>query len=281
MEQQELQKDTLYLEGSDFFSTSFIESNEIKSFVFERYEKGILYWMKKADVGLLKSKRTIKEKYAKELSVLPDEILGVYEEKFRKKQIVFLYSDQLIVNGSEPVDMDEISIQDDSIFYQGEGADIHLSETAIQFIRDLKRLETYEWEGNYQHPIANLAYESRNRYMKLLLSICVCDQGISIDQIMFLAELAQQFGMNASRLLDFIRKIRRISQRQIAGYIHQEAVGLSDVERKALYVDAAYLIQKGQYNEIQKIMFVATISKIISCPIVEMKKIIYYMEETI
>lgn len=50
MNQQELKEYSLYLEDNNFFSNIFIESNEIKSFIFERYAKGSCWWMRKADV---------------------------------------------------------------------------------------------------------------------------------------------------------------------------------------------------------------------------------------
>lgn len=189
MNQQELKEYSLYLEDNNFFSNIFIESNEIKSFIFERYAKGSCWWMRKADLGLLKFQKSIKEKYAGNLSILTNEIIGVYEEKFRDKKLIFLYSDQIFVNDTGRVAVNEIDIQDGNLYCQGEQIDICLSEPAIHFIEDLKKLESYEWENAYSHPVTRLSYDSRNHYMKLLLLICVWNHGISVDQIIFLSEI--------------------------------------------------------------------------------------------
>lgn len=252
MNQQELKGYSLYLEDNNFFSNIFIESNEIKSFIFERYAKGSCWWMRKADLGLLKFQKSIKEKYAGNLSILANEIIGVYEEKFRDKKLIFLYSDQVFVNDIGQVSVNELDIQDGNLYCQGEPIDICLSEPVIHFIEDLKKLESYEWENDYSHPVTRLSYDSRNQYMKLLLLICVWNHGISVDQIIFLSEMAQQFGMNSGRLLEFIREIRKIPDGSIADYIQQMAIHFDETEQKTVYVDIAYLIRVGQYNENQK-----------------------------
>ena len=279
MNQQELKEYSLYLEDNNFFSNIFIESNEIKSFIFERYAKGSCWWMRKADLGLLKFQKSIKEKYAGNLSILTNEIIGVYEEKFRDKKLIFLYSDQIFVNDTGRVAVNEIDIQDGNLYCQGEQIDICLSEPAIHFIEDLKKLESYEWENAYSHPVTRLSYDSRNHYMKLLLLICVWNHGISVDQIIFLSEMAQQFGMNSGRLLEFIREIRKIPDGSIADYIQQMAIHFDETEQKTVYVDIAYLIQAGQYNENQKNVRINKISKLLSCSKERTTKILYYMEK--
>lgn len=279
MNQQELKGYSLYLEDNNFFSNIFIESNEIKSFIFERYAKGSCWCMRKADLGLLRFQKSIKEKYAGNLSILANEIIGVYEEKFRDKKLIFLYSDQVFVNDIGQVSVNELDIQDGNLYCQGEQIDICLSEPVIHFIEDLKKLESYEWENDYSHPVTRLSYDSRNQYMKLLLLICVWNHGISVDQIIFLSEMAQQFGMNSGRLLEFIREIRKIPDGSIADYIQQMAIHFDETEQKTVYVDIAYLIRVGRYNENQKNVRINKISKLLSSPKERTTKILYYMEK--
>ena len=172
-----------------------------------------------------------------------------------------------------------MDIQDGNLYCQGEQIDICLSEPVIHFIEDLKKLESYEWENDYSHPVTRLSYDSRNQYMKLLLLICVWNHGISVDQIIFLSEMAQQFGMNSGRLLEFIREIRKIPDGSIADYIQQMAIHFDETEQKTVYVDIAYLIRVGRYNENQKNVRINKISKLLSSPKERTTKILYYMEK--
>lgn len=199
--------------------------------------------------------------------------------KQESKKLIFLYSDQVFVNDIGQVSVNELDIQDGNLYCRGEQIDICLSEPVIHFIEDLKKLESYEWENDYSHPVTRLSYDSRNQYMKLLLLICVWNHGISVDQIIFLSEMAQQFGMNSGRLLEFIREIRKIPDGSIADYIQQMAIHFDETEQKTVYVDIAYLIRVGRYNENQKNVRINKISKLLSSPKERTTKILYYMEK--
>ena len=85
--------------------------------------------------------------------------------------------------------------------------------------------------------------------------------------------------MNSGRLLEFIREIRKIPDGSIADYIQQMAIHFDETEQKTVYVDIAYLIQEGQYNENQKNVRINKISKLLSCPKERTTKILYYMEK--
>lgn len=85
--------------------------------------------------------------------------------------------------------------------------------------------------------------------------------------------------MNSGRLLEFIREIRKIPDGSIADYIQQMAIHFDETEQKTVYVDIAYLIRVGRYNENQKNVRINKISKLLSSPKERTTKILYYMEK--
>lgn len=73
--------------------------------------------------------------------------------------------------------------------------------------------------------------------------------------------------------------ITKMIDGSIADYIQQMAIHFDETEQKTVYVDIAYLIQEGQYNENQKNVRINKISKLLSCPKERTTKILYYMEK--
>ena len=80
-----------------FFAPNFCENSFFKDLLIKKYSTGIDVWKKKHNSGNIKNDSETKKKYSEIYNISEDAILAVYIEKKRKRYIVVLYNNMIII----------------------------------------------------------------------------------------------------------------------------------------------------------------------------------------
>ena len=149
-------------------------------------------------------------------------------------------------------DITSINIVNEDMVVSGRTVNVCLSESVLQFIKDYQMLEQYEKQEECFHPVRNSSFEQRGLYIKLLILFCMMNNGMSARQIFHIADIAQQFEIKSSELLNVYKLMEELPIKQMEQIIKELVTRIETEERNMLIIDLLYLVCVGEYNENQK-----------------------------
>ncbi len=258
-----------------FFTPNFCENSFLKDLLIKKYSTGIDVWKKKHNSGNIKNDSEIKKKYSEIYNISEDAILAVYIEKKRKRYIVVLYNNMIIIE-QKAYKLEQESIQSSYITSICEDKYI-LTDEFIDLIADLKNII---WDDNTEidfHPCSKADYYQREIYIKMLISFCALNIGVSAKQLIFLKGIAEKFEIASKKLLKVFKLIYSCQKNELVDL--QKNIYTDIDDKEDLLLDLMVLSCIGNYSYSKKNDIKKYLTHLFEVTDTDYDKCLYYMEE--
>ena len=152
-----------------------------------------------------------------------------------------------------------------------------LTDEFIDLIADLKNII---WDDNTEidfHPCSKADYYQREIYIKMLISFCALNIGVSAKQLIFLKGIAEKFEIASKKLLKVFKLIYSCQKNELVDL--QKNIYTDIDDKEDLLLDLMVLSCIGNYSYSKKNDIKMYLTHLFEVTDTDYDKCLYYMEE--
>ena len=247
MQLEEIEQLKLISMDNKFFSPTFYENKEFIKFLFQKYSMGTSGWKRYIDPGWIVCDDKSIHKYLRGKHVKTDDVLGIYQEKKRKRSIMILKGYCAYINQSKRICLNAIDrgiLQNHcKLFVDGVKIDICLSDSVRHLLLDYIDLQNMDiLDDGLLHPCRNLPFDSKDAYIKIMTLYCAILQGMTASQMKYLAQVANALKCDSNSWIHLSQLISLCKIKDLQKLIAQYLSILDDRVRNYILKDMLFLL---------------------------------------
>jgi hypothetical protein len=247
LKQMELRED----DNNRAFACDFTENGVFKELLAQRYSLGQCNWMKRCDNGKMLVGDKL-NKYARKTRQDSNQILLIYREKIRKRDLFFLKDGSIIINNSIRTDIEHVQTRGMQLVVLAEenkelSVDICISDTVKHFIENYKALSAYE-RGRARNPIRQKEFKQQEIFLKAMVLLVLKNKGMTAKQVFRLTDIANDLDITSRMTLELIKSASTLKKEELQKAFSDLVLQMEAEVKQYFAYDAAYLILAGEYD---------------------------------